>query len=722
MQISTELPDLEKTLIEMVVELLIIEKEKLYPDLIYGSPERKPSVRITMHYIMALLAYGFSANDVELVKGAEWFDKPFPKQRQDVIDTIEMNRLTVLLYLRPERETVKARLKQLIRQQANNQFDVQPAWGLFDTLWALKVLTLAKQKQVLTDDIITISEIKERLNGIIVNRDLQPDKDKALALRLQYDLFGQLEPAHLDVLNRILALTENSGGMWGMREFMWQLADMPWYQQLLEGRPLVYDDIADYAARFRKIIVSTCMVIEYLSPLMADYPFIRAPLKRAVTLWWQQFSGPNAIPTLRGMFSKEHDYDYLLVLCRTLRALREYIGQPLRTLDTVHMLRELTHLKTNATESLEIRNIKQALRSWLHFDLAEPPEKLRLGYSESNVVRIVPHIWSPMANFDTKPTSLIDHSLIIKYGPTEEINKERESYENLPAATRDYFVRIPEASYTDSEHGISYVIMQDLRDYKTLYEVVDIIGEHGLEITDQLGTFLRRMHEGGTSQLRPVSKSLFRELYLGRMLENIDRVFNFVLENASPNQRENMRNVQYHMFELIGEIFQHQRHFETFPQAYMHGDLHMRNIMVAGTESRHSVNHRGTLFKLIDLEFMRADGDAAFDAGEIIIDLELVSRETRALGIQKELMRMSDSLERMYRQFSESRSDDTFNTRLELAKARALLRIGKGKTKRGQKLSENKNTALLGQLCEELVTVATEACNYLQTVVNAIRT
>src|SRR5690606_836345 len=121
--ISTELPDLEKTLIEMVVELLIIEKEKLYPDLIYGSPERKPSVRITMHYIMALLAYGFSANDVELVKGAEWFDKPFPKQRQDVIDTIEMNRLTVLLYLRPERETVKARLKQLIRQQANSQFD-----------------------------------------------------------------------------------------------------------------------------------------------------------------------------------------------------------------------------------------------------------------------------------------------------------------------------------------------------------------------------------------------------------------------------------------------------------------------------------------------------------------------------------------------------------------------------------------------------------------------
>ena len=42
------LPDLEKTVIEIIVELLLADKERRYPDLIYGHPERNESVRSTM--------------------------------------------------------------------------------------------------------------------------------------------------------------------------------------------------------------------------------------------------------------------------------------------------------------------------------------------------------------------------------------------------------------------------------------------------------------------------------------------------------------------------------------------------------------------------------------------------------------------------------------------------------------------------------------------------
>lgn len=721
--------DLEKTVIEIIVELLLADKERRYPDLIYGHPERNDSVRITMHYVMALLAYGFSPDEPELVKAADWFDTEFPKHRNDTIDPIEMNRLTVLLHLRPQQPGIQTRLKQLIRQQANGQFDVQPGWGEFDTLWAIQLFAHAHQVGVLPEDIMTLDDIKRHLDKLLIRRELRRDKDFALALNLQFQLFGKLEDTHVEVLDEILTMNEQSGGLWGMREFRWQLDSLPWYQDFLQGRILSYEDIEDNADRFRKVVLSTCMVVEHLAPMMDAFPPVRESLEKALDLWWGQFNGPAPVAMLRGLFSKAHDYDYLLVLSRTLRAVREFVGQPLRNLNTVHLLRELTNLKTNTAESTEIINIKNALRSWMQFDLAEPPERLRLGFSDSNVVRIRPHIWSPMTNTDDRPTSLIQHSLIIKYGPTEDVNKERENYEKLPAATRDYFVRIPESTYTDKEHGISYVIMQDLRDYKTLYEIYDIVAQNTREVADQLGNFLIRMHEGGSSHLTPAARSTFRELYLGKFLEYVDRVFNFLVKHAPIDSRTELRDAQDDMFELIAEIIQHQRRLEVFPQAYMHGDLHMRNIMVTGLWDTRYGNggggsgsgNRGMVFKLIDLEFMRQDGDVAFDAGQLVVDLELISREARALNHQRDLQKLRDSIERSYRQFATTREDATFGVRMELAKARALMRIAKGKTKRGQKYQESNNIPLLHLLCEELINDVREATQYLQAVISAVR-
>lgn len=722
--LTHELPDLEQTITEIVVELLLLEKEHRYPNLLLADPENKTSVRISMHYIMALLSYGFAPGDPELRRVADWFDRPFPRKKPDYIDTMEMNRLMVTLHLRPTSEHIQPRLEQLYRQRerVRNYFDVQPGWSEFDTLWALEAFITAHQAHVLDEQLVAMDDIRTWLDTLIMRDSLRNDKDIALALRLRYEAFGGLEPIQEEKLAELLEIADSNNGVWGLRELEWQKEDMQWFKDFIEGRPLSYDNVKTHQQVFRKVILSTCMVIENLVPLLPSYLHLREPLERAIHMWWAQFRGQNAVTTLYNVFPKPYDYDYLLVLCRTLRAVKAYIGQPLRTLDTVYLLRQLTELRTNTNETYEVRSIKKALRNWIQIDIASQIERLRLGYSDANVVRITPQIWSPLYDGDDDPESLIRHSLVIKYGPADVIQVERVNYEATPAATRDFFVRIPEASYTDPDSGLAFVIMQDLRDYKTLYEIHEAGGRYSSQMADQLGNFLERMHEGGSGQVHLAPRSLLRDIYLNRMLEHVDRIFNFVWENNFQAVRPNTRDIQYELFTLIGDLIAHQRQLEEFPAAYMHGDLHMRNIMVTGLNGdHHNRRHGGIIFKLIDLEYLRPDGDAAFDAGELLIDLALISREENKLAEGNELQFLRDTLAKTYREFSTRRRDDTFDIRIELAKARALMRIAKGKTKRGGSYASKGQIIQAESIAGEVIDHAGEALSYLHTVVSAIR-
>ena len=77
MSLQAQLPELQKTILEIVAELLLVEKEKRYTSLLFGDAVRKEVSRVSMNYVMALLSYGFTANDDELTAVADWFDKPY---------------------------------------------------------------------------------------------------------------------------------------------------------------------------------------------------------------------------------------------------------------------------------------------------------------------------------------------------------------------------------------------------------------------------------------------------------------------------------------------------------------------------------------------------------------------------------------------------------------------------------------------------------------------
>ena len=157
-----DLPHLEETITSIVVELLLIDKEKRFPHLFMEEPDHKDAARLTMHYVRALLSYGFAPDTPELQHVIDWFDRPFPQKKNDHMDPQEMNRLMVLLLTRPLNENVQSRLEQLAGQRVEYEFDVQPSWGGFDTLWALEIFALALDKKVLRE-----SYIKEAVSACL---------------------------------------------------------------------------------------------------------------------------------------------------------------------------------------------------------------------------------------------------------------------------------------------------------------------------------------------------------------------------------------------------------------------------------------------------------------------------------------------------------------------------------------------------------------------------
>src|SRR5690606_27435425 len=143
--------------------------------------------------------------------------------------------------------------------------------------------------------------------------------------------------------------------------------------------------------------------------------------------------------------------------------------------------------------------------------------------------------------------------------------------------------------------------------------------------------------------------------------------------------------------------------------------------MIRGVEeSSEGVPGTGLTFKLIDLEYLEQEGDAAFDAGQLLVDIELVSRDERRYDSKQQLMGLRDSLDQAYRGFAARRDDATFGVRMELAKARALLRIAKGKTKRGSRYIRHKQSVQAGQIADEVIAHAVEALEYLRSVTRSL--
>ncbi len=715
-----ELPDLEQTLGDLTLDLLRARVE--YPELVLSAPldghgkYLPEAVRVTQHYTMALLAYGYTPQQIELQEAATWFSTPFPNENLKRIDTAEMNRLEVLLTIRPTDAFILPRLEQLsLQRTANDYFDIQSGDPVFETLWALKVMAQAREIGVL-NGVMPDEDLRQRTAKIIQGN--HRDKDLALAVRLRHDIGGRLTPAQQKrYLNRLLEAAAKGGGMWGISQDMRWLVENMWRGQLTTGQ------VADNREIFREMILSTCYVIENLMPLVAYYPQLETPIQQAMELWWGVFHGSKSVDLLHDLFPNA--YDYLLIICRTLVSVRAYMNTPLIMWGSAHIHRTLASQQTRQVETPDNESIKKALKNWIHVDLDKPPEQLRLGMSDSNVVRIHPRIINPMQPEDDSFRLHIPNadSLVVKYGPVEEIDLERENFSHLPNAIRECFVNIPQPSYIDDQRRRAFVIMADLNRYRTLSDALLKVPQMHDALVNEIGPFLLRVHLGDVRQRRSAQEGLLLQLYLMPMQQHVRRIFGFMLENKllEVDKQKYAYQLQRTLLDVIGHLVRRQLELEDFPMACMHGDLHSRNIMVRRLKQRENPERDSEIdFKLIDLEKFQRSGDAALDAGELLVDLELLRAPRNVSSERDPIVSLMKSLQNTYTGFAEERDDATFLLRLELGQARSLIRIAKGRTKQGELSLRESRRGPAVRVAFDVLNDAETALSHLEHVMKAL--
>lgn len=716
-----ELADLEQTLGELVLDLLRARFE--YPELLLSAPldargEISPNaVRVTQHYTTALLAYGFGPEQDELREAADWFATPFPNELRRRIDAVEMNRLEALLSLAPAHPYVLPRLEQLIHQRTpTDYFDIQSSDLAFDTLWTIKVMALAREVGVL-NGLMAEGDLRKWSNRMV--QDLRRDKDLALALRLRHELVGRLTPVQQRKhLSNLLRIAEQSGGLWGLSQDMMDIG------QSIQQQQLTADLIADFRDIFREMVISTCYVIENLMPMLPAYPELGPVVGRAMELWWGVFHGVNAVQTLRTLFP--NPYDYLLIVCRTLVSLRAYLEQPLIHWGATYIHRKMASQQIRQVEPSDTVNIKRALQNWIQVDLEKPPEQMRLGMSESNVVRIRPRICNPMQPEDDTFRLTIPNadSLVVKYGPIDEIDAERDNYDRLPQAIKECFVNMPQPSYVDASKRRAYVIMADLNRYRTLYDALQKVPQIHEALVNELPLFLLRVHRGDGRPRTMGQEGLLMQLYLMPIQEHVRQVFSYILENRLLEGTDKLRyalSLQRTLLDMVGHLVRRQLDLEVFPIAPMHGDLHTRNLMVRRLKQRDTVGRDSELdFKLIDLEKFRRNGDAAHDVGELLVDMELLRAPRNIAADRDPIFSLMKAVEEAYAGFARERDDANFAIRVQLARARSLMRIGKGRTKQGEvSLRESRKGPAI-RIAFDALNDAGQALEYLKRVVDAL--
>lgn len=715
--LKRKLPELELTVGDLVLDLL--RAPRLYPEMVRSASVNPQgdyapdAVRVTQHYIAGLLAYGFDVSNDELQEATVWFATDFPSEHRQRVDSVEMTRLEALLLLDAPEDYVLPRLEQLTRQRTvtGDHFVIEGRGSDFDTLWSLKVLQLADQRGVL-NGLVDRPQLRQLAGRVIAGTPL--DKDLALALRLRHDLAGKLRQTQLQSLERLMRTAERTG-VWGLDQ------DMLWMADYMRQQNLTAGDVATHRDVLREMILSTCYVIENLTPLADEYPAIEDPLRGAMELWWGTFHGKNAVSTLRSLFPAP--YDYLMILSRTLVALRSYTGTPLIQWGAAHVHRRLAEQELEMARHPDRDSIRVALRNWLHIDLEEEPERLRLGMSDSDIVRVKPRVWNPLITDESGRLHIpYADSVIVKFGPVAEVDRERNNYRRLPNSIRNCFAIVPEPTYQD-DSGRSFMILHDLNRYRTLEETLRRVPQIRESINDELGPFLTWMHEGQSRRPAPAPYGLLWELYLLPMQEHIGRIFAYIQDNSLLEKRkqEAAYEIKQSLLTLMGDLVRHQLRLEGFPMAHMHGDLHSRNIMVRKLRQRERGEDDNELdFKLIDLEKFRLDGDAAMDGGELLADLGLSLKSMKGASDRRPLEDLIEVVEDTYRRFGETRGDHMLPVRLQLARARSLIRVAKGRTKAGQAaLLESRRSPAIN-VAYEVLDLAGDATTHLHNVLDAL--
>ncbi|MBN1963799.1 MAG: aminoglycoside phosphotransferase family protein [Anaerolineae bacterium] len=659
-----------------------------------GEEDQEEAFSLTTHFVTALVECGYATGDY-LERALKWFLSTLsPAAAYQDLDRRGMNRLEALLLLNPppdllaryglEPDLPRALLAQLDNHRRSfSSYDMAGVSPHFASLWALKLMLQAHENGLLDDPahLQCMKDDIDRLLRAVTSGTLYlRHHEQALALGLRFRLFSNsLQKPHRDLLHDLARFAEESDGLWNARPSMInRLPD-------LKRFGLRADSIRGNERRWRDALLGTCYTIENLSPLRGDFPEIGPALDRAMRMFNTLLHpGPSVLQKSLGAY-----YNWFSIMSRLLIASQAYSGGYLSNQLLSTLIDKVSANGYGDDVTLDHEGFVNALRHWFDLSFEEQLTPLSRGRSGAQVVRIQPRVFIPASNpADSHVPIYLPgfESVIIKYGPHEEIGLEYENYrDRLPSRVQHMFARM---RLTYQRANTSYLIIQDLNEYKTLEEYLPDARRDGKaeSLGGDLIAFLQQFHQLPTRSLDTSRKELARELYFKPIWRYVDTVYALFNEFRVQDylREEDMaalgsaRELEQGLRELMTYLYQHERILDQFPVTYMHGDLHTRNIMV------HPPVANGDLrFRFIDLEKFMVEGDYACDVGQLSVNLILLATDGRDRSIGQLVTAIERELKRTYEQIAEQIGDRYYPIRLALSECRARLRIAHGSSKDG---------------------------------------
>jgi hypothetical protein len=327
----------------------------------------------------------------------------------------------------------------------------------------------------------------------------------------------------------------------------------------------------------------------------------------------------------------------------------------------------------------EKKRLQEVLKSWLNLDWGEEDqERLAGGYSGATVLRIRPKLRIPADNGGGYQEASIPHleTVIIKYGKKANFDAERQNYASIPTEYRHHFAAIPQKAHNDVWEGevYEYLVIEDLIGYRTLQEVLFPTSHAGFRkyVAQRLGEFLSVLYSMPPTTRK--TAGMLRSLYITPMFHSLDAILEFAHRTDTLDEEE-LRLI-HELDRYLDRLVAKSAHLERFPLCVMHGDLNIRNILFNGRQ----VEGADVRFRLIDLDKFTRAGDVACDIGEFIIDMQVVAK-TQDYSIN--ILDMCDMLEQAFCLRAQERNDPLFGLRLDISKARSLLKFVEIQAKRG---------------------------------------
>lgn len=659
------------------------------------------TLSLTNYFVAALRACGYDRGRY-LDGTIDWVLGELPESVEPV-DKSGMNRFEILLQAQVTAEELEAHglppdypqqmLRQLLDQREEPaSYRIKDVTGWFANVWALKLLVMAQEaglnksratRQIMKEDIRAIlddeSHPTRRYHGVL-----------GLALNLYYRLHGHLEPRHKRLLDELASANEKRQGLWNIRaELLEQLPDLKRYGF---SANIGKNDRQSW----REALVGTCHVIETLAPLRQESPGVAPALERAMAALFDIFGGdPHRI-----LQSFQKDYDWTLIMCRLLVAGEAYGGPDFRRL-LLSILVDGMPVEKNGWDREEVT---QALLNSFEVSYDSEPNRLTLGLSGAQVLRVEPsfRIRSPrrFRESDTiHPPGF--ESVIVKYGPHEEIEAEYHNYKNeLDDYLQGLFAPV-QLTHRNRRH--SFLLIQNLHGFVSLEEFLRDCRTQ--EINEAFSAALlariEQLHRLPAAPPRPGKTGQVRRIYLDPLWRYTEVVFDLYhrhgatlldgIEKAAVREAtHNERSLR----SAITSLYEQEEALNQFAPCAMHGDLHTRNIMLQAHPAE-------TLIRFIDLEKFSREGDYAVDVGQLSVNLKLVS--SNAVKQKKQpIAAIEEALIKRYEENARRIDDRYYPARLAAAKARARLRIANGLVKGAREMAGTRRAIARDMLIEAL--------------------